>query len=152
LLLALASAAILGSKSRGTHDIFYSLKFETPQPGGPGPHIYIPQEQGDPVITPGTGFHFRRLLRLAGLRWRCSTSPNRLLKYLMQHGPHRKRRIQHFLYCCVCIRCCGNVFSGLLLSKSRGRTHRRQGDLISLLLFFHEKVSWIGRRHVQKNP
>jgi hypothetical protein len=29
-----------------------------PQPGGPGPRIYIPQEQGDPVIPPGTGFPF----------------------------------------------------------------------------------------------
>jgi hypothetical protein len=26
-----------------------------PQPGGPGPHIYFPQEQGSPVIHPGTG-------------------------------------------------------------------------------------------------
>jgi hypothetical protein len=26
-----------------------------PQPGEPGPCIYIPQEQGGPVITPGTG-------------------------------------------------------------------------------------------------
>jgi hypothetical protein len=25
-----------------------------PQPGGPGPRIYIPQEQGGPVIPPGT--------------------------------------------------------------------------------------------------
>jgi hypothetical protein len=48
-----------------------------PQPGGPGPRIYIPQEQGGPVITPGTGFPFRRLLRLAGLRWRYSNPPQR---------------------------------------------------------------------------
>jgi hypothetical protein len=27
-----------------------------PQPGGPGPRIYIPQEQGGPVLSPGTGF------------------------------------------------------------------------------------------------
>jgi hypothetical protein len=51
-----------------------------PQPGGPGPRIYIPQEQGGPVIGPGTGFHFRRLVRLAGLRWRYSTPPPRLDK------------------------------------------------------------------------
>jgi hypothetical protein len=38
------------------------------QPWEPGHRIYIPQEQGVPVIPPGTGFHFRRLLRLAGLR------------------------------------------------------------------------------------
>jgi hypothetical protein len=37
-----------------------------PKPGGSGPRIYIPQEQGAPVITPGTGLHFCRLLRLAG--------------------------------------------------------------------------------------
>jgi hypothetical protein len=46
-----------------------------PQSGGPGPRIYIPQEQGDPVIPPGTGFPFRRLQRLAGIQWRYSTSP-----------------------------------------------------------------------------
>jgi hypothetical protein len=46
------------------------------QAGGSGPHICIPQEQGGPVIPPGTGFPFRRLLlRLAGLRWMCSNSP-----------------------------------------------------------------------------
>jgi hypothetical protein len=45
------------------------------QPVGPGPHIYIPQEQGGPFIPPGTGFPFHRLLRLAGLRWRYSTPP-----------------------------------------------------------------------------
>jgi hypothetical protein len=49
----------------------------TPQPGGPRPCIYIPQEQGGPVIPPGTGFPFRRLLRLAELRWRCSKQPPR---------------------------------------------------------------------------
>jgi hypothetical protein len=49
-----------------------------PQPGGPGPCIYISQEQGGPVIPRGTGFPFRRLLRLAGLRWRYSNPP--------QHG------------------------------------------------------------------
>jgi hypothetical protein len=48
-----------------------------PQPGGPRPHIYIPQEQGGPVIPPGTVFSFRRLLRLARLRWRYSNPPPR---------------------------------------------------------------------------
>jgi hypothetical protein len=41
-----------------------------PQPGGPGLRIYIPQKQGGPVIPPGTGFPFRRLLRIAGLLWK----------------------------------------------------------------------------------
>jgi hypothetical protein len=48
-----------------------------PQPGGPGPHIYIPQEHGGPVLTTGTGFRFRRLLRLSGLRWSYSNQPPR---------------------------------------------------------------------------
>jgi hypothetical protein len=57
MLLALASAVILGSESRGTHNhIFCCLRFETPKPGGPGPLTYIPQEQSGPVINPGTVF------------------------------------------------------------------------------------------------
>jgi hypothetical protein len=47
------------------------------QPGGAGPRIYIPREQGGPVIPSGTGFPFRRLLRLAGLQWRYSNPPPR---------------------------------------------------------------------------
>jgi hypothetical protein len=46
-----------------------------PQPGGPGPRIYIPKEQGGPVIPPGTGFAFHHLLRLTGLWWRCLNPP-----------------------------------------------------------------------------
>jgi hypothetical protein len=30
--------------------------WDSPQPGGPGSRIYIPEEQGGPVIPPGTGF------------------------------------------------------------------------------------------------
>jgi hypothetical protein len=40
-----------------------------PQPGGPGPRIYIPHEWGFPVTSPGVGFPLRRFLWLAGLRW-----------------------------------------------------------------------------------
>jgi hypothetical protein len=49
LLLALASPVILGSESRGTLD--HILLSQIPQ------------------------FHCRRLLRQAGIRWRCSTTP-----------------------------------------------------------------------------
>jgi hypothetical protein len=53
LLLVLASAVPLGSESRGTQDhILLSQFLRLPQPGGPGPRIYIPQKQGGPV-TPG---------------------------------------------------------------------------------------------------
>jgi hypothetical protein len=69
----LASSVPLGSEPRGTQDhILLSQFLRLPQLGGPGSLIYIPQEQGGPVIPPGTGFPFRRLLRLAGLRWRYS--------------------------------------------------------------------------------
>jgi hypothetical protein len=46
-----------------------------PQPGAPGLCIYVPQWQGGPVITPGTGFPFRGLLSLTGLRLRYSNPP-----------------------------------------------------------------------------
>jgi hypothetical protein len=52
LLLALASA-FSGPSPAGFVTIFYCLRFETPQTGSPGPRIYIPQEQGGSVITPG---------------------------------------------------------------------------------------------------
>jgi hypothetical protein len=71
LLLILASAVILRSESHGIHEqILFSQIRDSPQLGGPGHRIYIPQEQGGPVIPLSTGFPFRRLLRLAGLRWR----------------------------------------------------------------------------------
>jgi hypothetical protein len=41
-----------------------------PQLRGPGPHIYIPQEQGGHVIPPATWFHFHHLLWHTGLWWR----------------------------------------------------------------------------------
>jgi hypothetical protein len=88
LLLVLASAVILRSESRGTHDhILLSQIRDSPNLEGE-----VPPEQGGPVITPGTGFPFRRLLRLLGLRWMYSTPP--------PHGRHRKHRFQQF-YCCV---------------------------------------------------
>jgi hypothetical protein len=44
-----------------------------PQSGGPGSPVFIsPKKQGGPVISPCTGFPFRRLLRLTGLWWRYS--------------------------------------------------------------------------------
>jgi hypothetical protein len=80
------------------------------QPGGPGPCICIPQEQGGPVIPPCTGFPSRRLQRLTGLQWRYLAPPPygwRLLlgwypRYITPwHGSPRKRRFQQFLYCCA---------------------------------------------------
>jgi hypothetical protein len=70
MLLGLARVVTLRSESRRTQDHIL-----LPKLAGPGPRIYIPQEQGSPVIPPGTGFHLRCLLRLAGLRWKYSNPP-----------------------------------------------------------------------------
>jgi hypothetical protein len=44
---------------------------------------------------------------------------NRLLS-LIWHGPHWKRRVQQFFYCCMCIRYRGNVSTEPLPSNDRG--------------------------------
>jgi hypothetical protein len=89
LLLVLASAVILGTEFHATPD-----------------HILQPQIRY---------FHVRRLLRLAGLRWRYSTPPpHGILTHCTgykqtrviwpPHGPtHRKHS---FLYAACCL-CCG---------------------------------------------
>jgi hypothetical protein len=74
-LWALPEQPLLGPSPRELMTIFCS-HLRLPQLGGPGPHIYIPQEQGGPVIPPVTGFPSRSLLRLAGLRWRYSNPPH----------------------------------------------------------------------------
>jgi hypothetical protein len=75
LLLGLARAVTLGSKSRRTHGHILLSHLRLAQPGGPGPRIYILQEQGGPVLPPGTWFPFCRPLRLAGIRWKYSNLP-----------------------------------------------------------------------------
>jgi hypothetical protein len=61
-----------------------------PQPGGLGPRVHIPQEQGGPVIPPVIWFHFRRLLRLAGLRWSYSNPPSQGARSLVSEETHTK--------------------------------------------------------------
>jgi hypothetical protein len=85
---------------------FTVLDSRLPQTEGPGPRIYIPQEQGGPVIPPWTGFPFRRLLRLAGPRWRYSNLPphgiwlgRSVFLITPLHGPSIKHRFQQYLYC-----------------------------------------------------
>jgi hypothetical protein len=62
-------------KSYRTHNLTLMSPSRLPQPGGPGSCIYTPQEQGGPVIPPGIGFPFCRLLWLAGLHWMYSSLP-----------------------------------------------------------------------------
>jgi hypothetical protein len=66
LLLGLARALTLRLKSYRTPGHILLSNLRLPQPGGPGPRIYIPQEQDGPAIPLGTEFPFCRLLRLAG--------------------------------------------------------------------------------------
>jgi hypothetical protein len=78
-----------------------------PQPGGPGPRIYIPQEQGDPVLRPGIGFPFRRLLRLTGRQCRYSNPPphgrdwNDLLCPIDNPSTRTAAQKTTLFYCCV---------------------------------------------------
>jgi hypothetical protein len=58
LLLGLARAVSLVSKSRRTHGHILLSHLRLPQPGGPGPCVYIPQEQGGLVIPLGSGVPF----------------------------------------------------------------------------------------------
>jgi hypothetical protein len=76
LLLVLASAVILVSESRETHDhILLSQIRDSHNLEDEVPRIYIPQEQCGPVI-PSRRQWVHRLLRLAGLRWRYSNPPS----------------------------------------------------------------------------
>jgi hypothetical protein len=63
LLQGLARAVTLGSKFRRTTDHILLSHLRLLQPGGPGPSIHIPQEQGGPAVIPqGTGLLFLSLL------------------------------------------------------------------------------------------
>jgi hypothetical protein len=91
-----------------------------PQPGGPGPRIFIPKEQGGPVLPPGICFPFRRLLRLAGLRWSYSNPPPRgvwsgQLTCPQDNSSARTTSKTSFFYCHLRVRFCGNVFTEPLL-------------------------------------
>jgi hypothetical protein len=67
----------LGPSPAGLMIMYNCLRFHTPQTCRDNPRIYIPQEHSRSVVRPGTGFHLRHLLRLAGLRWWYSNLPPR---------------------------------------------------------------------------
>jgi hypothetical protein len=74
--LDLANAVILGFESRGTLPVAYKYGELALQVGGSLESKTVEcGHEGGPVISPGTGFHFRSLLRLAGLGWTYSTPP-----------------------------------------------------------------------------
>jgi hypothetical protein len=131
LLLILTSEVILWSESHGTHNHII-LSDSSPQPGGPGPRIYIPQEQGGPVISPGTGFPFRHLLRLTGLQWRYSNLPPRESDHTPCFIANKSAWVPHYISLgrtqqktpslnntSIVGCCCGNVFPEQLPSNTR---------------------------------
>jgi hypothetical protein len=75
--------------------ILYSLIWHS------DPGIYIPQGQTGPVILPGTGFLFRRLLQISGMRWEYSKPPQpvgvKLIKLAVKLQPTINRPV------CLCV-------------------------------------------------
>jgi hypothetical protein len=64
-----------GQSTAGLMTTFYCFKFQTsPTWRARSPYLY-PPGTGWPSYTPRHWITFRRLLRLAGLRWRYSTPP-----------------------------------------------------------------------------
>jgi hypothetical protein len=59
------------------------------------------------------------LATIRGYKDRPTGSPS------IRHVPHKKLRVQQFVYCCMCIHCCGNVFTEPLLSTERRDTLNR---------------------------
>jgi hypothetical protein len=62
---AICSVITQWSESRRTRNHILLSHLRLLQPGGPGSHIYIPREQGGPVISPGTGFRVTSLLTVS---------------------------------------------------------------------------------------
>jgi hypothetical protein len=94
LLLALTSAVILGFEWLGTRDRI--------------------------LLSQIWDFPFRRLLRLAGSRWRYSTPPPHGLCSLRADPTENTVSIllaQQYIDCSLFIRCSGNVFTETLLSN-----------------------------------
>jgi hypothetical protein len=68
-----------GPSPTGLITIFYCLRFETPPTWRAwSPYLYL--TGGGPAIPQGTEFPFRRLLRLAGLRWICESQVQSYLR------------------------------------------------------------------------
>jgi hypothetical protein len=71
LLLGIAKAVTLGSKSHRTRDHILLSHMRITVPGGPVLRVYIRQEKGGPVIPPGTEFTPRRSLVLIYIWYVC---------------------------------------------------------------------------------
>jgi hypothetical protein len=97
---------------------FYYLTSRLPQPGGPGFRIYIPQEQGGPVITQGPGFRFHRLIRLAGLCITRALDTRYIFLGRIQQKTMFPSLSQQYLNCSLFV-CRRSVFTETLPSSER---------------------------------
>jgi hypothetical protein len=119
----LPSPSFSGPSPAGLMTTFYCLRFESPPIWRPKSLYLYPPEQGGPVIPPGTGFPFRRLLRLAG--WRYSTplpyGAVSLSVFLIStsHGLHGKYRL-------LVLRIVLGVFTAPLHYNGRGTDNIKQ--------------------------
>jgi hypothetical protein len=92
------------SRRTPNHILLFHLRL--PQPGRPSPRIYIPQEQGGPVISPGTWFLTNRKLKLKLIYDRRSVGQSALLS-----GYHLEP-MTRFLFSVrqLQVSCCGEPF------------------------------------------
>jgi hypothetical protein len=95
----------------GLITIFCSPDSRFPQPGGPGSRTYIPQEQGGPFVSPGTGFPFRRLLRIAEVFEPISPWADDQLTHCSSCPAYNisVRTAQKTSFLCCCFHCCVRV-------------------------------------------
>jgi hypothetical protein len=118
------------------HFTFSNSSF--PQPGGLDARIYTLQEQGGPIIPPGTVSSPPTTRRAtvevfdsASARdWKVLGWCPRYITH--RHGPCRKQCFQQFFYCCEWTRCHGNLFLSRSL-PSNGSTPYNT----SMLTFLH---------------
>jgi hypothetical protein len=116
--MGLSFTIALGLRQRSQSQVRVPLSQirDSPNLGGQVPVFISLEEQGGPAISPGTGFPFRRLLGLAGLRWRYSAPPphgcltasllQSVLLITTRHGPHRKHRSSIVAYMSVAAETC----------------------------------------------
>jgi hypothetical protein len=143
LLLVFASVVILGSGSCGTRDHIYCLRFETPPTWrARSPYLYPPGTGWLQLYPQALGSLFVTSYNSQGNGWS--------VQYLYDMDC-----IEDTAFCnsfvvlcvfvtaetCLPIHCletaifCGSLFRLLGIGRA-AKTHRQQGDLINLLLFF----------------
>jgi hypothetical protein len=72
-------------------------------------------------------------LRLTVDGARHTTTAADVLLIIILHGPSRKHRFQQYLYCCMRVRCSGNVFTEPLPSNGSTLYNIFTGEYVFLL-------------------